>query len=174
MPENDELFCPLTIFANSDEEPISINHAYTVFRGNLQLKKEGRNYKDRVADAVAKATTEWKIAHDVIYQYGGWAHLTLTLYFADLKNTSWKPGAMTKGGKNKPPQPQNPYKKKDSSNYIKLLEDAVARGSGLDDCNNLDVTIRKREDKAHPRIEIELQLFVNNRHDWEKLMKGRT
>jgi Holliday junction resolvase RusA-like endonuclease len=154
-----------------DPPPISVNKAYSVFKGRLRLTKAGKAYKDALASTVASATTDWKRAHDSIYQHGGRMFLRITLYFEDLLNRSWKPGGMTKGGKKKKkPEAQNPYKKKDASNYIKLIEDAVSRGSGIDDCNNLDVLVRKRCDPKRPRVEITLAAYVADEDTYVVLM----
>jgi hypothetical protein len=151
--------------ALEDPPPISINDAYTPFKGQLRLTKAGKAYKDSLADAVARASLDWKRAHESIYQHGGWATVLITLYFTNLLNLSWKPGGMTKQG-----NPQSPYKKKDAPNYLKLTVDAVERGSGIDDCNYTDTRIRKRQDAECPRVEVTMATYVANSEAYIELM----
>lgn len=138
-----------------DKPPVSINDAYTVFRGRKKLTKEGTMFKDDLAKVVAQSSFDWKTAHDLVYQHGRGLHLVVTLGFPNLMNKSWKPGRLTKtkGG-----NPRSRFKKKDASNYLKLIEDAVCRGSGIDDCNITDVSIRKRGD-VKGYIHIELKIY---------------
>lgn len=132
-----------------DPPPVSVNDMYTVFRGKKNLTKKGLAYRDGLAKVVARSTLDWKTAHRMVYQEGGGAMLLVSLYFKSLRNKSWKPGAKTEKG-----HPQQPHKVQDASNYIKLIEDAVKQGSGIDDCNNITVLATKAEDEARPRTEL--------------------
>jgi Holliday junction resolvase RusA-like endonuclease len=156
------------VFATSvevEEPPISINRAYSPFRGTLRLTKAGKAFKDLLAAAVASSTMDWKLAHESIYQFGGWSELAITLYFPNLRNRSWKPEGRTSKG-----EPQSPYRKKDASNYVKLIEDAVVKGSGIDDCNNLDITVQKRHDPERPRVKVVLATYVDDADNWVTLL----
>lgn len=133
----------------TDPQPISVNNLYSTFRGKKHLTKAGEAYRDALASAVARSTHDWKSAHRLVYQEGGGATLLLALYFEKLKNEAWKPNRKTeKGGLSQP------HKKQDSSNYMKIIEDGVARGCGIDDCNNINHLIHKGEDPARPRTEL--------------------
>jgi hypothetical protein len=129
--------------------PVSINDLYTTFRGKRQLTKAGRAYRDGLASVVARSSLEWKTAVDAVYKEGSVATLLVGLYFKSLNNKSWTPGARTASG-----ALQEPRKKQDSGNYLKIIEDAVVQGSGIDDCNNNVHLILKEEDPVHPRTEI--------------------
>lgn len=150
----------------TDPPPISINAAYMTVRNRRILSDEGRAFKDALALAVSQSTFDWKTASDTVYKNGGFGELSISIFFADLTNDAWKPGGMTKGGK-KPgktgkiaePKPQTPYQPKDASNYIKLIEDAVVKGSGIDDANTLAVHAYKWIDRQSPRIEIVYQVY---------------
>jgi hypothetical protein len=131
-----------------DPAPVSVNELYTTFRGKEVLNKKGKAFRDALASEVARASTEWKRGHDIIYQKGGGATLLIALYFEKLLSKSWEPGGLSEKG-----NPQNPYLKKDATNYIKIIEDAVARGCGIDDCNNINVMVQKAEDKLRPRTQ---------------------
>jgi hypothetical protein len=131
-----------------DPAPISINDLYTTFRGKRVLTSAGRSYRDALASTVARSTTEWKKGIEAVYEKRGEAFLVVGIYFKDLKNHSWKAGARTPSG-----SLQEPRKKQDSANYLKLVEDAVVRGSGIDDCNNTAHLLLKLEDEKKPRTE---------------------
>lgn len=137
-----------------NKPPISVNDAYTVFRGRKKLTKAGRMFKDDLSKAVAQSTPDWKTAHDLVYQHGRGAYLVITLGFPDLINKSWKPGKLTK---TKSGKPRSRWKRKDASNYIKLIEDAVVRGSGIDDCNLVGTCAFK---KPHPDGYIHIKLKI--------------
>jgi len=161
----DEANLSIPVFVTTavvDQEPISINDAFTVYRGTMHLKAAGKAFRDAVKSAVMKSSMDWKTAHECVYQHGGRAELHVTLYFTNLLNKTW-----TKTNKIK-----TRYKKKDASNYIKLIEDGVARGSGIDDCNNLDVTISKRHDPEHPRVEVTLATYAADRESFITLVDG--
>ena len=129
--------------------PVSVNNLYTHFRGKKNLTKAGRAYRDGLASAVAQSSTEWKTAVDRVYQEGRAATLLVGLYFQNLQNGSWKPGIRTASG-----ALSEPRKKQDSANYLKVIEDAVAQGSGIDDCNNTQHLVLKLEDSLRPRTEV--------------------
>ncbi len=129
--------------------PVSVNRLYSVFRGKEHLTTAGRAYRDGLSAVIARSTMEWKTAVEAVYQGGAGATLVVGLYFKSLHNASWKPGARTASG-----ALQEPRKKQDSANYIKIVEDAVVRGNSIDDCNNIVHLIYKAEDPIRPRTEI--------------------
>lgn len=161
VDQNDTLLVFVTT-AVLEEAPISINDAYTVYRGRMHLKSAGKAFRDNLKQKVARSSLEWKTAHECVYQHGGRATLIISLYFADLLNKSWTP-------KNKV---KTKYKKKDASNYIKLIEDAVARGSGIDDCINLEVRVRKRSDPDRPRVEVTYAVYAADSKSYIALVDG--
>lgn len=114
-------------------KPISVNHAYTVFRGRKHLTKAGKSFKAQVTKAVAGCTTDWRTAHALVLEEGHNLRLTIHLGLPDLQNKTYGvPGGA-----------QHRLRKVDSSNYIKLLEDAISAGSGLDDRYHTEVSITK-------------------------------
>lgn len=152
-----------------DPRPISINKAYSGM-GNRFLTKEGRHFEDKLKAATAAALGTqpimWKHVVDSVYKHGGSIDLTIWLYLDDLRNEAWSVGgSMTVPKKPKPgkkaakPQPRSPYKKKDGSNYIKLIEDAIVQGTGIDDSAHLDVAVKKREDRLDPRIVLVYKVY---------------
>lgn len=129
--------------------PVSVNDLYTTFRGKRQLTKAGLAYRDGLASMVARSSMGWKTAVDAVYKKGSVATLLVGLYFKSLNNKSWTPGSRTDSG-----SLQEPRKKQDSANYLKIIEDAVVRGSGIDDCNNQVHLLLKEEDQLRPRTEV--------------------
>lgn len=123
-----------------DVTPISINKAYTVARGRLILTREGKRFKDDVTRTLVSrvGSMNWKAMEYMVYEEGGFLITKFWLGFEGLQNKSWKPGKQTSTG-----QPSPPYRKKDVSNYIKLLEDALSKASGIDDANTLGVSAYK-------------------------------
>jgi hypothetical protein len=148
-----------------DPRPISINKAYSGLK--RFLTKDGKHFEDRLKAATALALSvhpiAWNHVVDAVYKNGGHIDLTIWLYLDDLKNEAWTfGGGMTvpkKNAKSKKPQLRSPYKKKDGSNYIKLIEDAVVKGTGIDDSAHLDVAVKKREDRLDPRVVLVYQVF---------------
>jgi Holliday junction resolvase RusA-like endonuclease len=140
------------------ETPISINKAYSTVRGMRILTKEGKKFEARVTECVARATTQlavsWKDVIDSVYKHGGSVRLLIELHMPDLLNGSWVVGGSTTNSGTQ----RSPYKKLDGSNYIKLLEDAIVKGTGIDDSCHLETTIRKIK-SADPVIRIIYQVF---------------
>lgn len=132
-----------------EPQPVSVNELYSTYRGKKVLTTAGRAYRDGIAQVVARSSMEWKRAHDLVYQKGGGATLLVALYFKSLTNKSWKPGGKTKKG-----LLSEPRQVQDASNYIKIIEDGVAQGCGINDCNNISVLATKAEDKLRPRTEL--------------------
>lgn len=145
--------------------PVSINAAYSGM-GHRFLTTAGKHFEDAMKSATAKAVLElpqkWQEVHDCVYKNRGSIDLTIWLYFDDLYNPAWVPGgSMTKGGKKgSAPVIRSPFKKKDASNYIKLIEDAIVKGSGIDDSCFTDVSVKKREDKHNPRVVANYKVFI--------------
>lgn len=144
-----------------DLRPPSINDMYfNGPHGQRVLSKEGKAFKDGVKDAVAQATIAlpWKTAVDEVYLRCGWVHVRILLVFERLYNGSWKPGRKTEAG-----NLSSPYKKVDASNYAKIIEDAIALGTGIDDSAHLGIDMAKDEDKSDPRIEIWYAVYPKER-----------
>jgi Holliday junction resolvase RusA-like endonuclease len=138
----------------SDSIPVSVNAMYTIFRGRMVLKKQGQAFKSALTRIVAStcAALPWAQAIDAVYNEKAWVRITVIFYAPDWLNKSWKPGATTeKQGR------QSPYKKKDAPNYLKVIEDAVAEGTGIDDSAHFETSIKKRS--GEPCIEIAYEVF---------------
>jgi len=142
----------------SDPAPISVNEMYSTGNGGRRfLTSAGRHYKDRMKEVVSEATMSlrWKDAVDAVYKGGAWVSLSVVLEVDRLANGSWKPG----GGKTTSGDLRSPYRKMDGSNYIKIVEDAVVLGTGIDDSAHLDVRVRKTQATGKPRVVVEYKIY---------------
>jgi Holliday junction resolvase RusA-like endonuclease len=103
-----------------EADPIPLNRAYpTNKQGRRFLSKEGSDYKKLVSIATRNAFLDQGFGFDPDNQY-----ITTEIFF-------YSPKLFTKQGKIN-------RKKPDTSNLIKLLEDAIFETLGIDDCYNLD------------------------------------
>jgi hypothetical protein len=136
MPE-----CVASFYVSiSEPSPPSINKMYSTGRqGQRFLTKEGAKFKAALTQIVAQeiAPLSWKDAIEEVYLRRGFVRATVGVH-TNLYNGSWKPGAKTKGG-----DMQSPYQKIDDLNYAKIVLDAVAEATGIDDSCNLESTSRK-------------------------------
>lgn len=139
----------ITMCVYTELPPVSINKLYTSWNGKRILTAAGKAFRDGLARAVSMSTPTWKNGLDAVYQEGRGATLLVGLYIESLYNASWLPGQRTGSG-----ELQQPFKVQDSGNYIKIIEDAVKKGCGIDDCNNLNHLVYKCEDKLRPRTEV--------------------
>lgn len=128
----------------SDPAPPSINKMYSTGRhGQRFLTKEGAKFKAALTQLVAQeiAPLNWKDAIEEVYMRRGFIRAAVGVH-TKLFNDSWKPGAKTKGG-----DMQSPYQKIDDLNYSKIVMDAVAEATGIDDSCNLTTTSNKLDGK---------------------------
>lgn len=143
--------------------PESVNHLYiTGMHGGKVLSAAGRQFRDGLCKAVAEATMHvaggWRQKIDDVYDRRCAVEVFYTIYFADLLNKSWRPGKVNKSG-----NAQCPFKRQDASNYIKVIEDAVVEGTGIDDAAHFWTHVSKEWDPDHPRIVINYSIWTM---DW--------
>jgi len=152
-----------------DPRPVSINRLYSSNGSRRFLTKEGRKFKAALRAAVAEkvmlSSVPWPSVVDYVYKQGCWCRLDIHLYIESLYNRSWKMGgSMTTprkrdDGTTPKSQQRSPYQRVDGSNYVKLIEDAVKDGTGIDDSCFLYGSVYKREDREDPRIEITFSVY---------------
>ncbi len=141
-----------------EPKPISVNAMYSEGpHGRRFLTTEGKHYKDKLREETSRAVSilPWKIAVDGVYKQGASASLEILLVMDNLLNGAWKVGGGTTGKGD----PQSPYRRIDGSNYIKLIEDAVAEGIGIDDSANLRTVVEKAQSKTNPRTIIRYRIY---------------
>jgi Holliday junction resolvase RusA-like endonuclease len=132
--------------------PVSVNKLYFSHGQHRVLSAAGKTFKDMLAMAVADAVIRWcgRSIDTLVSMEGGRAELTILVYMAALRP---KKRVKTKTGA------ASPYKKVDVTNYVKLIEDAVAQGTGIDDSANLDIHVHKAEDPENPRVCISYAIY---------------
>lgn len=127
-------------------KPPSVNEMY-----NIRLITKGGKQIPVVTDSTAlikfkrlasvelgkQWTWEEPLTEDTPYL------VVLAFFFKKVTNKSWPKSAKTKR-----------FKKFDTSNYTKATEDVIAKATGVDDCNNMELYLCKREDMKNPRIEV--------------------
>jgi hypothetical protein len=135
-------------------EPISVNAAYTTFRGRQHLTAEGKAFKAGLSAAVARELpVDWGFYANRIFETRAWVRLEIGIH-RNILVKSWEPSPREKR--------QMPYQRLDGPNYQKLIEDAVAHATGIDDCAHLSVSVFK-EQSADPFISITYEL-MEDRH----------
>lgn len=111
--------------------PPSVNHAYATVRGRRVLSLEGRRYKAAAGGMAAIRANEQK------FQVPPQARLALSLRLHFQSN-----------------------KRRDISNCVKLVEDALSEALGFDDCRVDRLLVeRVRQDKAGARCEVTLEVL---------------
>ena len=122
----------LTIF------PPSANKMYIRTRHGPVLSGEARKFKSK---ASIQLMQQWafspKPCMHVAYK------LELAFLFPQLENKGWASG-----------KAKTRFKRKDVTNYIKVLEDIIAKATGVDDSCNMEVVVHKLADPDNPRIEV--------------------
>ncbi len=152
-----------------DPPPISINKLYSSSGDRRFLTSAGKKYKSALRDVVARNTMQlevpWNRVVTSVYEQGAYIELQITLCFDTIRNGSWKVGGcMTKpkkreDGTRPKPVPRSPYKKMDATNYVKLIEDAVVLGTGIDDSCHMATSVRKTESPDEQYVEVAYTVF---------------
>lgn len=143
--------------------PPSINEMYSTGHGGKRfLTKAGEKFKSALSTAVVDATSrmDWKAAVDEVYMHRGYAGIAIGVFFAEIYNPAWKPGGKTKPSEKFPKgNLQLPYQKKDGASYDKIIQDAVAIGTGIDDAVTFWSSIHKALDAKRPRVEVHYLIY---------------
>lgn len=53
----------------------------------------------------------------------------------------------------------------DATNYVKLIEDAVVRGTGIDDSAHIETLVRKVHNNTDPHIKISYRVWGRDHED---------
>lgn len=145
--------------ALADLEPPSVNKLYTNgYRGRRILSKDGERFKAAMTASVVYEISHlpWREAVDAVYLGGAGIRLVITLS-RNIFNGSWVPGKRTPKG-----ELSAPYQKMDATNYIKVIEDAVVAGTGIDDCAHIETSVCKWHSES-PLVEIGYEVFHDAR-----------
>jgi crossover junction endodeoxyribonuclease RusA len=119
--------------------PPSINQQYATVDGRRVLSKASREYKGRVIRQIERLQHEGAISGAFVAQArAGYLALFLDFYF---------------------PTPL----RRDLDGGLKIAQDAICRGLGMDDRRVVDIHLVKRVDPEHPRLDVEVEALA----DWE-------
>ena len=120
--------------------PPSINHQYATVNGRRLLSSAGRAYKTYVGRhvwlALAQSPARFSLRDRL--QSGPLA-LTIRFFFASAL-------------------------RRDLDGGLKIAQDAVCEGLGLNDNRIIETHLYKQVDKADPRIEVSLSVLHSARH----------
>lgn len=112
--------------------PPSINHQYATVQGRRVLSRAGRDYKILVAEEVDAWRERQPLAADVLTALQRhYLALTIHFYFATAL-------------------------RRDLDGGLKIAQDALCEALGINDNLVVEIHLRKRVNRHHPRIEIEL------------------
>lgn len=111
--------------------PPSANNAYVNLpHGGRRLSKEGEKYKNETLAFFARTYRKELLTFKKNTPY----LVAMTFFFDALETKGWASG-----------KAESRYKKFDATNRPKLLEDVLKDAAGIDDSQNLDVYLRKRD-----------------------------
>ncbi len=121
--------------------PPSINHQYATVNGRRVLSRSGREYKQRVAEDVG----EWLEAHRdrdsaaVLFRRH-YLSLSITFYFVTAL-------------------------RRDLDGGLKIAQDALCEALGVNDNLVVEIHLKKRINRHHPRIEVRLAALPVDKTD---------
>jgi Holliday junction resolvase RusA-like endonuclease len=114
--------------------PPSVNRAYTFAHNRKILTGTARTFKIKCFEALKHGGLP-SINPDKALR------LDLQFYVKNLENKGW------------PDKAKHRFKKRDVSNWIKLLEDVISKYVEVDDSSFVDVLARKRDANCNPKGE---------------------
>lgn len=116
--------------------PPSANNAYVNLpHGGRRLSKEGEKYKNETLAFFTRTYRKELLTFKKNTPY----LVAMTFFFDDIETKGWASG-----------KAESRYKKFDATNRPKLLEDVLKDAAGIDDSQNLDVYLRKRNVRDCP------------------------
>lgn len=116
--------------------PPGINHQYATVNGRRVLSKESRRYKQAVIRRVQRLCGEGTIPQAFLEQARtGYLSLFIDFYF------------------------ETPLRR-DLDGGLKIAQDAICSGLGVDDRRVVDIHLVKRTDRNQPRIDVELEALA--------------
>ncbi len=118
--------------------PPSINQQYATVNGRRVLSQESRTYKRKVIRQIKNWRERGLISEAFVQSaQAGYLALFIDLYF------------------------ETPLRR-DLDGGLKIAQDAICTGLGMDDRRVVDIHLVKRTDRERPRIEVELEALA----DW--------
>lgn len=144
------------LFAKLTKLPPSTNKLYELGMKTLpdgrkvpfkRLSTAAKKYQTWASTELAKAWGFSKVKLDPNKPHD----LTVIFLLPEVENKGWATG-----------KAKTRFKKKDVTNYIKLMEDIVASACGVDDSATFDTRLMKRLSTKNPRIEI----YIKEAPEW--------
>jgi len=116
--------------------PLSVNRMYSSNGfGGKTLSTAGKAWKARAKVSLVK---QWVSVPKGVFVDNTPYELHLVLRFTGMVNKGW------------PKRSKRRYKKKDISNYVKLLEDTISEVTGIDDSQTTRLIVEKVEMSGFP------------------------
>ena len=113
--------------------PPSINHQYATVNGRRVLSRNGREFKALVAEEVEAWQDRKRISNDTLALFGRhYLSLSITFYFTSAL-------------------------RRDLDGGLKIAQDALCEALGVNDNLVVEIYLRKRIDRQHPRIDVSLK-----------------
>lgn len=111
--------------------PPSVNRLYRrAGRGGKTLSDEGKSWKAKALIALGK---QWVTVPRSVFKKNVPYELWIRFTYEGVVNKGWPKSSKTR------------YKRKDVSNYVKLLEDVISEVSGIDDSQTVRLIVEKQE-----------------------------
>ena len=121
--------------------PPSINQQYATVDGRRVLSERSRRYKRAVVHQIQQLRLKGVISEQFIaHARAGYLALFIDFYF------------------------KTPLRR-DLDGGLKIAQDAICTGLGIDDRRVVDIHLIKRTDSSRPRIEVEIEALANWRFE---------
>lgn len=117
--------------------PPSINQQYATVDGRRVLSERSRRYKHGVVRQIQELRLKGMISEQfVAHAKAGYLAMFIDFYF------------------------KTPLRR-DLDGGLKIAQDAICTGLGIDDRRVVDIHLVKRTDSNHPRIEVEIEALAS-------------
>ena len=147
------------------EMPPSVNELYIKRAGGrgLALSKKATHYR-RVVQSTASEHPDIVLGMFPIGDQETAYAFDIQLFFKAVENKGWH-DRITKGPRKGERKAETRYKKVDTDNRVKFLQDAVCRAIGMpDDCQVFDVRVRKFASAGEPWVRVRISVIDVDPH----------
>lgn len=127
---DDPVLGSLTLKIDNVPMPPSVNALYFTKGNRRILTTEGRIYKDSIKEIMANIAATQR-SHDITLENISLG-VSYDFFFKNIESKSWKAGKSA-----------NRFRKNDISNRVKVLEDGIVEGLGIDDTQFKHINLSK-------------------------------
>lgn len=127
---DDPVLGSLTLKIDNVPMPPSVNALYFTKGSRRILTTEGRIYKDSIKEMMANIAAK-QHSYDITLENIRLS-VSYDFFFKNIESKSWKAG-----------KSKNRFRKIDISNRVKVLEDGIVEGLGIDDTQFMQVNLIK-------------------------------